>query len=158
MLDTHWIAPFDRAGLAMLYPGTGAWNPVWDLKLALLSWGPSMLVEVAPECWPAIAAATGPGSTFLAAQGTLRGDLDAIGTALALVHAADTVDAAQFGQATVLFQALKDRACNAKTLQVRRAQDALCTDEGEHGSCRGVVAVDRYVTNRRLLPMSTDDM
>jgi hypothetical protein len=95
VLGTRWIAPFDRAGVEMLYPGTGAWNSGWDLKLALLSWGPAMLVEVAPECWPAIPAAKGPSSPWLAAPGTLRGDLDAIGTALALVHAADTVEAAQ---------------------------------------------------------------
>ncbi len=94
VLGIRWIAPFDRADVEMLYPGTGAWNSGWELKLALLAWGPSMLVEVAAESWPALIALKGPSSPWLAAPGTLRGDLDAIGTALSLVHAADTVDAA----------------------------------------------------------------
>lgn len=95
VLSTRWVAPFDRANVEMLYPGTGAWNAGWEIKLALLAWGPSMLVEVAAESWPALLAVKGPSSPWVAAPDTLRGDLDAIGTALALVHAADTEDAAQ---------------------------------------------------------------
>lgn len=95
VLGTRWIAPFDRTNVEMLYPGTGAWNAGWEIKLALLGRGPSMLVEVAAGSWPALLALKGPSSPWVAAPGTLRGDLDAIGTALALVHAADTVDAAQ---------------------------------------------------------------
>jgi hypothetical protein len=95
VLGTRWIAPFDRANVEMLYPGTGAWNAGWEIKLALLGWGPSMLVEVAAGSWPTVLALKGPSSPWVTAPGTLRGDLDAIGTALALVHAADTVGAAQ---------------------------------------------------------------
>jgi hypothetical protein len=95
VLGTRWIAPFDRVNVEMLYPGTGEWNAGWEVKLALLGWGPSMLVEVAAESWPALLPLKGPSSPWVAAPGTLRGDLDALGTALALVHAADTVDAAQ---------------------------------------------------------------
>jgi hypothetical protein len=95
VLSTRWIAPFDRANVEMLYPGTGAWNAGWEIKLALLGWGPSMLVEVAAGSWPTVLALKGPSSPWVTAPSTLRNDLDAIGTALALVHAADTVSAAQ---------------------------------------------------------------
>lgn len=95
LIGVRWIEPLDRPGVEALYAGTGDWNPGWELKLTLLRWGPSALVEIAPEHWAKVTGLKGPSTPWLSAPGTLRNDLGAIGTVLSLVHAADTVERAQ---------------------------------------------------------------
>ena len=95
VIGVRGIEPLDRLGVEALYAGTGDWNPGWELKLTLLRWGPSALVEIAPEHWSEVTRMKGPSTPWLLAPGTLRSDLGAIGTVLSLVHAADTVERAQ---------------------------------------------------------------
>jgi hypothetical protein len=92
--STCWIAPFTRPDLEALYAGTGAWNAGWELKLALLARGPSLLVAVTTEDWSAMVRAKGPASPWQHAPGTLREELDAIGSVLSLLHVADSAEVA----------------------------------------------------------------
>jgi hypothetical protein len=95
VIGVRWIEPLDRLGVQALYAGTGDWNPGWELKLTLLRWAPSALVEIAPEHWADVTNMKGPSTPWLLVPGTLRSDLGAIGTVLSLVHAADTVERSQ---------------------------------------------------------------
>lgn len=83
------IAPFDREGVRALYPQTGDWNSGWEIKYKLLSYGPSMLVEVTSDLWQKVGQLKGCSNPWLSSPGTLRGDLDARGMVLSLIHSAD---------------------------------------------------------------------
>lgn len=94
IVSTQWIAPFARPDLEALYPGTGVWNAGWELKLALLARGPSLLVEVSTVRWSEMVRAKGSSSPWEYTGDTLRGRLDAIGSVLSLVHVADSPEVA----------------------------------------------------------------